>query len=65
MKIRNVVFSVFAALAVLPVTTGVAQAARQAQDFCPEAYVVYPEASHVVYPEGICSFDRAAGIAGI
>ena len=65
MKIRNVVFSVFATLAVLPVTTGLAQAAARAQDFCPEAYVVYPEASHVVYPEGICSFHRAAPIVGI
>jgi hypothetical protein len=65
MKIRNVVFNVFATLAVLPVTIGLARSAEQVQGVCPEAYVVYPEASHVVYPEGICSFDRAAAIAGI
>ena len=65
MKIRNVVFNVFAALAVLAAALGPARAAEALQQACPEAFVVYPEASHVVYPDGICSFDRAAARAGI
>ena len=65
MKISNFVFNVVAALAVVPATIYQFQPSGDWKNICPEAYVVYPEASHVVQPEGICRFDTSDPVVGI
>lgn len=65
MKISSVVLNVVAALAVVPATIYQFQPTGDWKDICPESYVAYPEASHVVQPGGLCRFDTTEPVVGI